>query len=165
LNTALALRSAGRLARSARPGSGTALQTAAGSISAFFTLEGFDQRRGVATYALRIVNGTKSVLICRTWLTRNGDSIFATPDLLEILPSSTTTTQFSIVPRDVGPFDRAVAEIAVTKRQNDSLKNCGPFDASESVGEAALQFADHAPQVETRRTGESTIRRIDLHAM
>ena len=112
MNTALALRSAGRLARSARPGSGTALQTAAGSISAFFTLEGFDQRRGVATYALRIVNGTKSVLICRTWLTRNGDSIFATPDLLEILPSSTTTTQFSIVPRDVGPFDRAVAEIA-----------------------------------------------------
>ncbi len=113
MNTALALRTAGRLARSARPGSGTAVQTAAGSISAFFTLEGFDQRRGVATYALRIVNGTKSALICRTWLvTRNGDSIFACADLFEIQPSSTTATQFSILPRDVGPFDRAVAEIA-----------------------------------------------------
>ncbi len=113
MNTALALRSAGRLARATSPGSGTAIQTAAGSISAFFTLEGFDRRRGVATYALRVVNSTKAALICRTWLvTRKGDSIFACPGLFEILPSSTTTTQFSIVPRDVGPFDRAVAEIA-----------------------------------------------------
>jgi hypothetical protein len=112
MNAPLALRSTARLAR-ARPGSGIALQTGAGNVSAFFTLEGFDRRRVVVSYTLRVVNNTKSALICRTWLVaRNGDSIFACPGLFEILPSSTTTTQFSIFPREVGPFDRAVAEIA-----------------------------------------------------
>lgn len=68
MSTALALRSPAELDSPARCSAGMALQTLAGTVSAFFALESFDERRGVAIYALRIVNRTASALICRTWI-------------------------------------------------------------------------------------------------
>jgi hypothetical protein len=84
----------------------------AGSVSAFFTLEGFDRRRGVATYALRVINRTKSALVCRTWvLCNNGDAVLAYPTLFEVEPFSTSEMLVPLWPGDFSPFDRAVAEV------------------------------------------------------
>ncbi len=94
-------------------GSGTAVETKAGSVSAFFALESFDRHRGVALYALRVVNGTASVLVCRTWLvSRTGDAAFAHPLCIEVPPLATTSTLVPISPGDFVSFGRAIAEIA-----------------------------------------------------
>lgn len=104
---------AGAIASPVRFGSGTAMQTLAGSVSAFFALESFDKRRGVATYMLRVVNRTHSALICRTWvISRAGDAALAYPVLFEIEPLSTNAMQVPVWPGDFGSFDRAIAEIA-----------------------------------------------------
>jgi hypothetical protein len=113
LSTALATRFPAALASPAQFGSGTAMQTLAGSVSAFFALESFDRRRGVATYLLRVVNRTHSTLICRTWvISRSGDAALAYPVLLEVEPLSTSAMQVPVWPRDFASFDRAIAEIA-----------------------------------------------------
>lgn len=89
------------------------MQTLAGSVSAFFALESFDRRRGVATYVLRVVNRTQSTLICRTWvIERGGGAALAYPALFEIAPLSTSAMHVPVWPRDFGSFDRAIAEIA-----------------------------------------------------
>jgi hypothetical protein len=88
------------------------VQTAAGGVSAFFALEGFDRRRGVATYALRVINRTKSALVCRTWvLCNDGEAVLAYPAFFEVEPFSTSETLVPLWPRDFAPFDRAVAEV------------------------------------------------------
>lgn len=88
------------------------MQTAAGSVSAFFALEGFDRRRGVATYALRVINRTKSALVCRTWvLCNNGEVVLAYPAFFEVEPFSTSETLVPLWPGDFSPFNRAVAEV------------------------------------------------------
>jgi hypothetical protein len=110
---ALALRKSGGLAATSRLGAGMALQTLAGSVSAFFALEHFDQRRGVAIYSLRVVNRTSSALVCRTLvISRDGDAALAYPLLIEIEPLSTTATQIPLWPKDYASFDRALAEVA-----------------------------------------------------
>jgi hypothetical protein len=106
------MRSAAALASSSHVGTGTAMQTPAGSVSAFFALEGFDRRRGVAIYALRVVNRTSSALICRTWVvSRAGDAVLAYPLSFEVAPLSTSATQVPVWPGDFASFDRAIAEI------------------------------------------------------
>lgn len=113
MNSPLATLAPGRLASPTRHGSGMAQQTLAGSVSAFFALESFDGRRGVATYALRVVNRTTSALICRTWVvSRTGDTVLAHPILVEVAPLSTSATQVPVWPGDFASFDRAIAEIA-----------------------------------------------------
>ena len=110
---ALALRSAGRLARAARISSGTAIQTPGGNVTALFALEGYDRRHRVATYALHVVNGTHSVLLCRTWVVaRNGEPVMAYPVPFEVGPLSTSETRVPVWPGDFASFDGAVAEIA-----------------------------------------------------
>jgi len=90
-----------------------ALQTLAGSVSAFFALESFDKRRGVAIYALRVVNRTTAALICRTWVvSHNGDAVLAYPVSFEVEPLSTSATQIPVWPKDFPSFDRALAEVA-----------------------------------------------------
>jgi hypothetical protein len=112
LGEALPTRRAVRLAPTARLRSGAAVQTAAGGVSAFFALEGFDRRRGVATYALRVINRTKSALVCRTWvLCNSGEAVLAYPAFFEVEPFSTSETLVPLWPRDFSPFDRAVAEV------------------------------------------------------
>ncbi|MGA8575028.1 MAG: hypothetical protein WB609_04975 [Candidatus Cybelea sp.] len=113
MSTALAALAPAELQSSARYGSGTAVQTLAGSVSAFFTLEGFDRRLGVATYALRVVNRTASALVCRTWIIScAGDAVLANPLFVEVAPQATACAHVSVWPRDFASFDRAIAEIA-----------------------------------------------------
>ncbi len=113
MSTALALPAPARSGALARFGSGMALQTLAGSVSAFFALESFDRRRGVAIYALRVVNRTTAALICRTWvISRDGDAMLAYPVSFEVEPLSTSATQIPVWPKDFPSFDRALAEVA-----------------------------------------------------
>ncbi|HVR46018.1 MAG TPA: hypothetical protein VMT95_05225 [Candidatus Binatia bacterium] len=113
MSTALALHAPARSGALARFGSGMALQTLAGSVSAFFALESFDRRRGVAIYALHVVNRTMAALICRTWIvSREGDAMLAYPVAFEVEPLSTSSTQIPVWPKDFPSFDRALAEVA-----------------------------------------------------
>jgi len=113
VSTALALPSPAQSGSWARFGSSMALQTLAGSVSAYFALESFDKRRGVAIYALRVVNRTASALVCRTWIvSRTGDAVLAYPVSFEVEPLSTSATQIPVWPKDFASFDRAVAEVA-----------------------------------------------------
>jgi hypothetical protein len=112
VSTALARRTPADL-QPAQIGSGIAQQTLAGSVSAFFALESFDRRGGVATYALRVINRTASMLICRTWVvSRTGDAVLAHPILIEVAPLSTSATHVPLWLADFASFDRAIAEIA-----------------------------------------------------
>ncbi len=98
--------------QSQQRGSATAMQTPEGSVSAFFSLETFDRRRGVALYALRVINRTQYALVCRTWvISRYGDAMLAYPALFEVAPFSSGATQIPLWPRDFLSFDRALAEI------------------------------------------------------
>ncbi len=113
MSTALALPAPARSGTLARFGSGMALQTLAGSVSAFFALESFDRRCGVAIYALRVVNRTAAALVCRTWVvSRDGDAMLAYPVSFEVEPLSTSATQIPVWPKDFPSFDRALAEVA-----------------------------------------------------
>ncbi len=96
-----------------RAGSATAIETPAGGVSSIFALEGYDARHGIATYSLRVVNTTRSSLLCRIWIaTRSGSTMLAAPTQFEVAPGSTTATQIPLVPRDYPWFERAIAEIA-----------------------------------------------------
>ena len=76
-------------------------------------LEGFDHRHGVATYSLRIINYTRSLLICRTFvIARDGEATLAHPMLCEVQPLATTITQVPMWPRDYASFERAIAEVS-----------------------------------------------------
>lgn len=88
------------------------MQTRSG-VSAFFVLESYDRRRGVANYALQIVNETPARLACRAWVvTRTGNAALAHPALLEIEPFSAIAMQIPVRVRDFDSIERAVAEIA-----------------------------------------------------
>src|SRR5215469_16711381 len=114
MNNALALRAPARL-RSQPPtgvGIGTAVQTLEGCVSAFFALDGYDRHTGVANYVLRVVNRTRSALVCRTWvMSRRGDAMLAHPVLIEVAPLSATATQVPVWAADFASFERAIAEI------------------------------------------------------
>ncbi len=59
-----------------------------------------------------MINGTKSVLLCRTWVVaRNGEPVMAYPVPFEVGPLSTSETRVPVWPEDFGSFDGAVAEI------------------------------------------------------
>jgi hypothetical protein len=62
---------------------------------------------------LHVVNGTKSVLLCRAWVvSRNGEPVMAYPVPFEVGPLSTSETRVPVWPGDFASFDGAVAEIA-----------------------------------------------------
>lgn len=113
MSTALATLAPAELQTPAQYGSGTAVQTLAGTVSAFFALERFNRRRGIATYALRVVNRTASALVCRTWIvSRAGDASPASPLLVEVGPLATSLAHVPVRSDDFGSVDRAIAEIA-----------------------------------------------------
>jgi hypothetical protein len=88
------------------------VQTRSG-VAAFFVLESYDRRRGVAMYALQVVNETQARLVCRAWVvTRRGNAAFAHPATLEIEPFSAIAMQMPVRVRDFDSFERAVVEIA-----------------------------------------------------
>jgi hypothetical protein len=112
LSSALALRDPQAIAPFPRYGCGTAVQTRSG-VAAFFVLESYDRRRGVATYALQVVNETQARLVCRAWVvTRSGNAALAHPAMFEIEPFSAIAMQLPVRVRDFDSFERAVAEIA-----------------------------------------------------
>ncbi|MGA7354479.1 MAG: hypothetical protein WBW76_03520 [Candidatus Cybelea sp.] len=112
LSSALALRDPQAIAPFPRYGCGTAVQARSG-VAAFFVLESYDRRRGVATYALQVVNETQTRLVCRAWVvTRHGNAAFAHPATFEIEPFSAIAMQMPVRVRDFDSFERAVAEIA-----------------------------------------------------
>ncbi|MFY9632969.1 MAG: hypothetical protein WAJ94_15315 [Candidatus Cybelea sp.] len=91
---------------------GAAMQTASGCVSAYFELESFDRRRGVALYGLRVINRTKGALVCRTWvLADDGDAVLAHPAFLEVAPLSVGSTIVPLWPNDFDSFHRAIAEV------------------------------------------------------
>jgi hypothetical protein len=101
-----------RLPQPPRFRAGAALQTAAGCVSAYFELESFDRRRGVALYALRVINRTKGVLVCRTWvLADDGDAVLAHPTSFEVAGLSVGSTIVPVWPNDFDSFHRAIAEV------------------------------------------------------
>jgi hypothetical protein len=113
VNSTLALRSPTRQHSPVVAGHGTAVQTLEGCVSAFFALEHYDQRDGVATYALRVINRTRSALLCRTWIiSQTGDALLAHPVLVEVGPLATSTTSVPFQLGGLADFDRAIAEIA-----------------------------------------------------
>lgn len=113
MSTALATWAPAPLRPPSGAGFATAVQTPEGCVSAFFALDGYDRRSGVANYALRVVNRTRSALVCRTWvIARSGDAVLAHPICIEVAPLSTTATQVPVWPRDFASFERAIAEIA-----------------------------------------------------
>ncbi len=113
MSTALATVAPAKLRSPAQFGSGTAVQTPAGCVSAFFALEHFDRRSGMATYALRVINRTTAALVCRTWIvSRDGDLTLAHPIAVEIAPLSTGSACVPVWPRDFASCDRALAEVA-----------------------------------------------------
>lgn len=113
MSSALATLAPAQIQSTPHSGSGIGLQTPAGCVSAFFALDAYDRRSGVATYALRVVNRTTSALICRTWIVaQTGDAVLAHPILVEVAPLSTGTAQVPVWPADFPSFDRAIAEIA-----------------------------------------------------
>ena len=88
------------------------MQTRAGGVAAFFVFESYDRRRGVAIYALHVVNETSSALVCRTWvITRAGNALPAYPVPVEVAPFSAIAVQIPIWPGDFESIERAVAEI------------------------------------------------------
>ncbi len=61
---------------------------------------------------LHVINGTKSILFCRTWaVSRNGEPVMAYPVPFEVGPLSTSETRVPVWPGDFASFDGAVAEI------------------------------------------------------
>ena len=87
-------------------------QTPEGCVTACFALESFDRKRGVATYVLRVINRTTSVLFCRTWVvSEGGEPILAYPMIYEVRPLSSGAMRVPVWPGDFPAFDRAVAEI------------------------------------------------------
>jgi hypothetical protein len=113
MSTALALRVPAQLrSQPCGVGFGTAVQTLEGCVSAFFALDGYDRRTGVANYALRVVNRTRSALVCRTWIiAHSGDAMLAHPILIEVAPLSASATHVPVWPADFTSFERAIAEI------------------------------------------------------
>lgn len=113
LGAALPARRSANIAPVSRMRSGAGIQTSSGSVSAFFSLEHFDRRSGVATYALRVINRTKSSLVCRTWIIgHSGEPVLAYPTFFEIDPYSTNETRVPVWPKDFPSFERAIAEVA-----------------------------------------------------
>jgi hypothetical protein len=96
-----------------RSGSGTAMQTAAGAVSAVFALETFDRRSGVATYSLRVLNYTTSALVCQAWaITQKGRAVLAYPVAIDVAPNSELAMQVPVVLPALPRFDRALVEVA-----------------------------------------------------
>ena len=111
MSQALALRALSA-AQPMRSSFATMPQTPEGCVTACFALESFDRKRGLATYVLRVINRTTSVLFCRTWVvSEGGDPILAYPMLFEVRPLSSGAMRVPVWPGDFPSFDRAVAEI------------------------------------------------------
>ncbi len=60
---------------------------------------------------LRVINRSKSALVCRTWVLSDQEPILAYPVLFEVAPYCTSSTEVPVWPRDFPAFERAIAEV------------------------------------------------------
>lgn len=84
-----------------------------GDVEGYLALAGCDRRAGTASYALRIVNQSEHLLRARMTCARlRGETILAYPLDIHIAPFSVSETVLPIRIADVGPYDRAIVQVA-----------------------------------------------------
>jgi hypothetical protein len=102
-------------ARRPAPLYGTRAQLAVGNgdVEGYLALAGCDKRAGTASYALRIVNQSQHLLRARMTCARlRGEPILAYPLDVHIAPFSISETLLPIRVADIGPYDRAIVQVA-----------------------------------------------------
>ncbi len=94
---------------------GTRAQLAVGNgdVEGYLALAGCDKRAGTASYALRIVNQSQHLLRARMTCARlRGEAILAYPLDIHIAPFSISETLLPVRVADIGPYDRAIVQVA-----------------------------------------------------
>lgn len=95
---------------------GTRAQLAVGNgdVEGYLALSGCDKRAGTASYALRIINQSQHLLRARMTCARlrGGEPILAYPLDIHIAPFSISETLLPVRVADVGPYDRAIVQVA-----------------------------------------------------
>jgi hypothetical protein len=94
---------------------GTRAQLAAGNgdVEGYLALAGCDRRAGTASYALRIINQSAHPLRARMTCARlRGEPVLAYPLDIQIAPFAICETLLPVRLTDVGPYDRAIVNIA-----------------------------------------------------
>jgi hypothetical protein len=89
------------------------LASANGDVEGYLALAGCDKRAGTASYALRIVNQSAHALRARmTCAKLRGEAVLAYPLDVQVAPFSISETLLPVRVADVGPFDRAIVQVA-----------------------------------------------------
>lgn len=95
---------------------GTRAQLAVGNgdVEGYLALAGCDKRAGTASYALRIINQSQHLLRARMTCARlrGGEPILAYPLDIHVAPFSVSETLLPVRVADVGPYDRAIVQVA-----------------------------------------------------
>lgn len=95
---------------------GTRAQLAVGNgdVEGYLALAGCDKRAGTASYALRIINQSQHLLRARMTCARlrGGEPILAYPLDIHVAPFSISETLLPVRIDDVGPYDRAIVQVA-----------------------------------------------------
>lgn len=95
---------------------GTRAQLAVGNgdVEGYLALAGCDKRAGTASYALRIINQSQHLLRARMTCARlrGGEPILAYPLDIHVAPFSISETLLPVRVADVGPYDRAIVQVA-----------------------------------------------------
>lgn len=95
---------------------GTRAQLAVGNgdVEGYLALAGCDRRAGTASYALRIINQSQHLLRARMTCARlrGGEPILAYPLDIHVAPFSISETLLPVRVADVGPYDRAIVQVA-----------------------------------------------------
>ena len=94
---------------------GTRAQLAVGNgdVEGYLALAGCDKRAGTASYALRIINQSQHLLRARMTCARlRGEAILAYPLDIHVAPFSISETLLPVRIADVGPYDRAIVQVA-----------------------------------------------------
>lgn len=94
---------------------GTRAQLAVGNgdVEGYLALADCDKRAGTASYALRIVNQSRHLLRARMTCARlRGEAILAYPLDIHVAPYSVSETLLPVRVADVGPYDRAIVQVA-----------------------------------------------------
>ncbi|HKU68600.1 MAG TPA: hypothetical protein VJP85_12560 [Candidatus Baltobacteraceae bacterium] len=94
---------------------GTRAQLAVGNgdVEGYLALAGCDRRAGTASYALRIINQSQHLLRARMTCARlRGEAILAYPLDIHIAPFSISETLLPVRIADIGPYERAIVEVA-----------------------------------------------------
>lgn len=95
---------------------GTRAQLAVGNgdVEGYLALAGCDKRAGTASYALRITNQSQHLLRARMTCARlrGGEPILAYPLDIHVAPFSISETLLPVRIADVGPYDRAIVQVA-----------------------------------------------------